>query len=232
MKPKGELYCSICGRKLDKKYKHNMCAKHYEEYMTYGFCITDNQRDKDDPNMLYRHDGYVEMFLYDNMQEEIEQTAILDLDDYDKVRGIRFDLERGYITTKINDNKTLLENYIMDTNDKVEFINGDKFDFRKENLRVIKKEIKTKKNPYVVSKKNKNKIIIEFIGNSKNGVVGSCVLISYPVGNGKYEKIMIENGMTQKNGALKDEYIINKEVMSAVMSIGEIEGLFLSHAHL
>ena len=57
MKPKGELYCSICGRKLDKKYKHNMCAKHYEEYMTYGFCITDNQRDKDDPNMLYRHDG-------------------------------------------------------------------------------------------------------------------------------------------------------------------------------
>ena len=43
---------------------------------------------------------------------------------------------------------------------------------------------------------------------------------------------MIENGMTQKNGALKDEYIINKEVMSAVMSIGEIEGLFLSHAHL
>ena len=84
---KEKYHCCICGRENSRKRisKDYYCEKHYSEYTRYGFCISDNDRLPDDPNMLYRHDGYVEMFLYDNLQEELDETVILDLDDYDKV---------------------------------------------------------------------------------------------------------------------------------------------------
>lgn len=227
-------YCECCGREGSiKNFKgKDYCRKHYEQIKTHGFCLEENSRDKEDPNEIIKHENYYTIKLYDDMQEEIDEEVIIDKDDYDKVKGVRFDLNRKCVTTKINDSIIMLQNYLLDTNDRVEFVNGNYLDFRRENLKIVKKEIKIKKNPYMISKKDKNKIIIEFIGNSRNGVVGSCVLISYPVGKNKYEKILLENGMIQKNGALKDEYCSNKEVMSAVMSIGNLEGVFLSHAHL
>ena len=229
----GEKYrCCVCGRENSRKRisKDYYCQKHYSEYIKYGFCISDNDRLPDDPNMLYRHDGYVEMFLYDNLQEELDETVILDLDDYDKVKGIRFDLNRKCVTTKINGNIILLQNYLLDSNERIEFINGDYLDFRKDNLRIIKKKVKTKKNPYIINKKNKNKIIIEVIGKNRHQVTGSATLVSIPLKDGGYKKILIELGGSQTNKDLYTEYLNNKEIVDCVPH-NEIDYVFALHSH-
>ena len=111
--------------------------------------------------------------------------------------------------------------------------------FIKNNL--LKKEEKkievaenktTKKRNTTVDKKNKNKVKVEFIGESHTGVVGSSVAISYPTINGEYETILIENGMVQKNGRLQEEYAVNKEVMNRARSYEDFKAIFVSHAHL
>ena len=143
---KEKYHCCICGRENSRKRisKEYYCEKHYSEYMRYGFCITDSQRDKDDSNMIYKHEEYAEMFLYDNMQEELDQTVILDLDDYDKIKNIRWDKKQNCIVGKTITGEKLLQNVIMNTDDKVEFKDGDIFNCTKDNL-FIKEEKKHKK---------------------------------------------------------------------------------------
>lgn len=230
----GEKYrCCVCGRENSRKRisKDYYCQKHYSEYVKYGFCISDNSRLLDDPNMLYRHDNYIEMFLYDNMQEELDQTVILDLDDYDKIKNIRWDKKQNCIVGKTITGEKLLQNVIMNTDDKVEFKDGDIFNCTKDNLFIKEeKKHKKKKNNYVISKKNKNKIIIEILGKNKNQVTGSSTLVSIPLKNGEYKKVLIELGASQTNKDLYTEYLNNKEIVDAIPH-NEIDYVFALHTH-
>jgi metallo-beta-lactamase family protein len=78
--------------------------------------------------------------------------------------------------------------------------------------------------------KNKEKIIVKCIGNSGNGVTGSCFLIEYSKKNGEVGKFLIEMGMQQLNGRLLEEYKANKAIIDAV-PYKEIEFVLIGHSH-
>ena len=225
------FYCTHCGRKLDKNYKNGLCNKHYMQKEKYGEFLDDTQRCEEDPNEIIIKDNHAEIVLYDLLFEE-KDRVIIDKEDVDKVKDFYWKSKQSCITSQLHGETILLANYLLDTNNKIDYINKNYLDCRKENLKVIEKKNKKNKNPYVISKKNKNKIIVEFVGKSHEGVVGSSLLISYPKKDGEYGKILIEMGMVQKNGALYDEYKVNKEVVEGVANCGEVEACFISHPHL
>lgn len=230
---KDKNYCKHCGRELDKRYKHDLCQKHWDEYCQYGFFISDTQRTMYDPNEIEIMEDYAIIYLYDEiLQEKLEDVVLIDLDDVKLIKNIRWNKKHNCIVGNIKGKTILLSNYLLDTNEKIEYINNNYLDNRRKNLNIIKKRNKKAKFPYIINKKNKNKVIVEFIGESHNGVVGSSILCSYPTKDGEYERVLIECGMVQKNGALREEYLINKEVVDRVLGYGELKGVFISHAHL
>ena len=227
-----EWYCKHCGKKLIRKFPQMLCQKHYDQLKQYGEFLDDSQRDIDDPNEIIMQGDFSEIILYDFLFEPLEDTILIDSEDVEKVKTYSWQKKKDCIVGTQYGRTILLPNLILDTENKVEYINGDIFDNRKENLKEIKKRTKKNKNVTIVSKKNKNKIMIEFIGESHNGVVGSSIVCSYPTKEGEYERVLIEMGMIQRNGALKEEYAINKEVIDRVLSYGHFNAVFVSHAHL
>ena len=227
-----EHYCKHCGKKLKRKYPHSLCQKHYDQLKQYGEFLDDSQRDIGDPNEIIIQEDFSEIILYDFLFEPLDDTILIDTEDVEKINSYNWQKKNDCIIGLQYGRTVLLPNIILDTENKVEYINGDILDNRKKNLREIKKRNKKNKNITTVSKKNKNKIMIEFIGESHNGVVGSSVVCSYPNKEGEYERVLIEMGMVQRNGALKEEYNINKEVIDRVLSYGHFNAVFVSHAHL
>lgn len=226
-----EKFCKVCGRS-DRKIFKDLCPKHLEQMKTYKFTLDTCQRDELDLNEIIMQDGYLYMSLYDKHQEELDEKVILDIEIENKIKNTRWNKKHNCIIGNVEGKTVLLSNYIMEVdNEKVSYVNGNYLDNRKENLNVVHHKEKKIKQP-IVSKKNKNKIIVEFVGESQNGVVGTSICCSYPTRSGEYEKVLIEMGMIQKNGALYDEYKANKEVMSRVLSYGDFEAVFVSHAHL
>lgn len=227
-----EYYCAHCGRVLERKQKNSLCQKHYDQLKQYGEFLDDSQRDENDPNEIIIREDFAEIILYDFLFEELEETVLVDLDDVDKIKNYCWQKKNGCIVGLQYGRTVLLPNIILDTENKIEYINEDFLDNRKENLKEIKKRNKKNKNITTVSKRNKNKIMIEFVGESHNGVVGSSIVCSYPTKEGEYERVLIEMGMVQRNGALREEYTINKEVIDRVLSYGHFDAVFVSHAHL
>lgn len=227
-----EYYCRNCGRKLTRKFPQMLCQKHYDQLKQYGEFLDDSQRDVDDPNEIIIQGDFAEIILYDFLFEPLEDTILIDVEDVEKIKNYSWQKKKDCIVGLQYGRTVLLPNIILDTENKIEYINGDILDNRKENLKEVKKRTKKNKNITTVSKRNKNKIMIEFIGESHNGVVGSSIVCSYPTKEGEYERVLIEMGMIQRNGALKEEYVINKEVIDRVLSYGNFNAVFVSHAHL
>lgn len=90
---------------------------------------------------------------------------------------------------------------------------------------------KKKKDNIAISKKNKGKIIVEFVGKSQEQVTGSSILISYPVSDSKYKKILVEMGQSQTNRDLYSEFAVNKSIIEDI-PCDEIEACFINHAHI
>lgn len=226
-------YCKYCGRELKKENSDNVkgevCFKHREQLRLYGFTLDNIRRNKYDPNEIILHKDYAEIKLYDKFQEEEDESLIVDLDDINKLKDIRWDKVRNNIIADIHGDKVLLPNYILDTDEKIEIINGNILDCRKENLRVL--EIKKKKKSiYNVSKKNKNKVIVEILGKNNTQVTGSSTLVSIPIGDNEYMKVLIELGGNQTNKDLYTEYLLNKEIIDNV-PCSEIDYVFVLHTH-
>ncbi|MGL5717120.1 MAG: MBL fold metallo-hydrolase [Paraclostridium sp.] len=80
-----------------------------------------------------------------------------------------------------------------------------------------------------MGKKQKEKVSVDFIGKSKDGVTGSCILITYPKKNGEVGKFLLECGSKQLNGRLLEEYKENKEIIDSVPK--DVEYIFVAHAH-
>ena len=233
MENKPKRFCKCCGRETNlTRYKDmTLCKKHYEQYIKYnGIFLDDNPRDSQDPNQLYRDDKNIHMFLYDNLQEELDDVVILDLDDYDKIKNIHWNKKQNCIVGKTVEGIKLIQNVIMNTDKKVEFKDGNIYNCTKDNLCVKEKRYKKKKNNYIINKKNKNKIIIEILGKNKYQVTGSSTLISIPLKNGDHKKILIELGGSQTNKDLYTEYLNNKEIVDAIPH-SEIDYVFVLHSH-
>ena len=227
MKKKKKYNCRVCGRPTN--HADCLCSKHYDQIKEYGYPLDDNPRCGKDPNEIVLKDNIAEIILYDNILFEEKDRAIIDKEDIEKVEGLVIESKQSCIIAHDKVKTILLANIIMDTELKVEFINGNYKDCRKENLRIVEKKSK-KKTPYIVNKKNKNKIIVEIIGKNKHQVTGSSTLVSIPLKNGEYKKILIELGGNQTNKDLYTEYLMNKEIVESVPH-NEIDYVFVCHSH-
>lgn len=223
------FHCIHCGRKLQRQVKNGLCDKHYFQKSTYGEFLEDSPRCEEDYNEIRIENDIAKIVLYDFLFEELDKQVLIDLEDVDKVKNYSWKKQNGCIVASRLDGHILLPNLILDTKNKVEYINGDCLDNRRENLRIIEKR-KKKKSPYVISKRNKNKIIVEIIGKNKSQVTGSSTLISIPLKEGGYKKILIELGGNQTNKDLYSEFLLNKEIVEAVPH-NEIDYAFVLHGH-
>ena len=71
--------------------------------------------------------------------------------------------------------------------------------------------------------KKQDKVKIKFIGNSSNGVTGSCYLVETP----NY-KIVLEAGLTQSQSFMDD---FKENSKSYPFKVKDIDYVFLCHAH-
>lgn len=227
MKRKKEYVCKVCGRKTG--HTDGICSKHFDQIKQYGFPLDDNPRRETDANEIEIKDNHAEIILYDFMEERIEEVVIVDLDVVDKIKGIRWNKKQSCIVGNIKGKNILLANYLLDTDNKIEYIDGSYFNNKVDNLRVVEKRSK-RKNPYVVNKRNKNKVIVELVGKNRHQVTGSSTLVSIPLKDGGYKRILIELGGNQTNRDLYTEYLYNKEIVDAIPH-NEIDYVFVLHSH-
>lgn len=133
-----EHKCEICGRYSRKKLKADgkvVCNKHYKQFKKYGcFKDTSSRTPRDKNNITIVGDiAYID--LYDK-QYNVIAKAIIDTDDIEKVKYIKWRLNcNGYVYNNSN-TSTFLHRRILDSNTLVDHVNGNRLDNRKCNLRI------------------------------------------------------------------------------------------------
>ena len=226
---KKEYYCRICGRPLTDgdNIKKELCGKHCQQIKKYGFNLDDNQRNEYDLNEYEIKGNMAYLKLYDNFQEELNEKAIIDDCTVELINKYRWDKNRTCITTNINGKIIPLENYILNTNEKVNFKNGNNLDFRLNNLMVIHKDVKDKK----IDKRKKGKIDLISYGFSSQQVTGSSWGVYYDnIKENKRDMLLIECGLVQGKDVVTD-YNNNKKMISNI-PFERCGQMIFSHCHL
>ena len=134
--------CKICTVEgCDKKVQaKGLCSKHYSQVRKYGKILEYSHRDP--YNHIELFEDHAEIFLI-NIKNEVCAKALIDLDDVDKVKHIKWsrsDLQRSTYYCRSNDKKwkrihRLILN-LEDPNLVVDRINHNGLDNRKCNLRI------------------------------------------------------------------------------------------------
>ena len=131
--------CSVenCHNKVMAK---GLCSKHYSQLRRYGKIFKYSSRDK--TNHIEILEDHAEIFLIDK-NNEICAKALIDLDDVDKVKNIKWhrsDLQRStYYCISNNSEWRRIHRLIMGVTDKnivVDHINHNGLDNRKSKLRI------------------------------------------------------------------------------------------------
>lgn len=131
--------CSVenCHNKVMTK---GLCSKHYSQLRRYGKIFKYSNRDK--TNHIEILEDHAEIFLIDK-NNEVCAKALIDLDDVDKVKNIKWhrsDLQRStYYCISNNSEWRRIHRLIMGVTDKdivVDHINHNGLDNRKSNLRI------------------------------------------------------------------------------------------------
>lgn len=218
-------YCSCCGREIPKHFRKGLCQKHFDQMKMYGEFLDDSQRCETDVNEIVVYDDYAEIVLYDLLFEPLEYGVIIDKEDVEKVKLHCWSKKNGCIVANQFGRHVLLPNIILETDEKIEYINGDYLDCRKENLKEIKRESKIKK----IDKRKKGKVEITSLGTSTIDVTGSCWMIEYDKNNGQRGCILLENGICQ-GGTVIEDYNANKR-MADYIPYDRVEYMLFSHPH-
>lgn len=221
-----EKHCKICGRN-NRKIIRDLCPRHKLQVEEHGYALDSNNRDEYDINEIIEYEDHAEIILYDNLFNELDEKIIIDLENINTIKGIIWKKVGKHIVGHANQYTYDLPNLIMDTDCKIEYLNGNMFDNRKCNLDVIEK--KKFKHHFASNKKYKNKIIITSLGGSTEDVTGSCFAIDYPLDNGNRDLILIENGSIQTN-RIQDDYISNKKMIDGI-PYNLASNIFICHAH-
>lgn len=133
-----EHKCEVCGRYSRKKLKADgkvVCNKHYRQFKKYGCFKDSSSRTPRDKNNITIVGDIAYIDLYDK-QYNIIAKAIIDTDDVDKVKYIKWRLNgNGYVYNNSNAS-TFLHRRILDCNTLVDHVNGNRLDNRKCNLRI------------------------------------------------------------------------------------------------
>lgn len=222
-----KLVCKVCGRELKHKNKKMLCDKHLNEYNEFGFCITTSDRTENEPNEIRVHNDYAEIVLYDIYQEEIEEKVLIDIEDIDIVKNVVWKKVGKHIVGSTDRYTFDLPSLLMDTDNKIEYVNGNVLDNRKENLMIVEK--KKFKHHFANNKKYKNKIIITSLGGSTEDVTGSCFAIEYPLDNGGRDLILLECGSIQTNRMIED-FNANKKMVDNI-PFNLASNIFACHCH-
>lgn len=148
------------------------------------------ERTRFDPNEIIKYEDYAEIVLYNKKCEEVARTKI-DLDDIEKVKEYKWyrdDKGYAYNGTKNRKMHRVILNLVKyrDSKIKVDHINGDPLDNRKENLR---------KCTHAQNLKNRN---FEEGSKNFNG-------ISFNKGIKKWETYITVNGERIRLGYYKDK---------------------------
>ena len=154
--------CKVCGRDNRKISKDGYCPRHKLQIEEYGYNLDENPIDEFDTNEIVLHDDYAEIILYDTLFNELNERVIIDLDDVDTVGGVIWKKQGKHIVGTANQYTYDLPNLIMDTGNKIKYLDGNIFNNRKSNLNVIEK--KRFKHHFSSNKKHKNKILITSLG--------------------------------------------------------------------
>lgn len=222
-----KLVCKVCGRELKHKNKKMLCEKHLNEYNEFGFCITTSDRTENEPNEIRVHNDYAEIVLYDIYQEEIEEKILIDIEDIDIVKNVVWKKVGKHIVGSTDRYTFDLPSLLMDTDNKIEYVNGNILDNRKENLMIVEK--KKFKHHFANNKKYKNKITITSLGGSTEDVTGSCFAIEYPLDNGGRDLILLECGSIQTNRMVED-FNANKKMVDNI-PFNLASNIFVCHVH-
>ena len=170
----------------NKVCANGLCSKHYTQLRRYGKIFKYSYKDK--VNHIEIVDNHAEIFLI-NRNNEICGKALIDIEDIDKVKNIKWhksDLQRNTYYCMSN-NKTFRRLHrlilnITDSNIIVDHINHNGLDNRKENLRIcnnqnnIRNCIVPKNNTSgykgVYFAKDKNKWTAQITINNKTKYIG------------------------------------------------------------
>ena len=172
-----EHKCEICGRMYRKKLKADgkiVCMKHYTQFRKFGYFKDNSSRTSRDKNEIIVKGEIAYICLYDK-QYNIIAKAIIDVDDVEKVKNIKWRLNNnGYV---INNSKSsmFLHRRILSVNDIVDHINGNRLDNRKSNLRVMTKSQNQMNVNYRGVYQNKDKWIAKIKLNQKQIHIGTFI---------------------------------------------------------
>ena len=124
----------------NKVIANGLCSKHYTQMRRYGKIFEYSYRDKN--NHIEIVDDHAEIFLI-NKNNEICAKALIDTEDIDKVKNIKWhrsDLQRNTYYCISNDKEyKRLHRLILGITDPsifIDHINHDGLDNRKQNLRI------------------------------------------------------------------------------------------------
>jgi hypothetical protein len=123
--------CQVCGCNNEQLAK-GYCSKHYMQVRRHGQI---SERTMFDPNDIIEYGDYAEIIIYDKNCKEVAR-ALIDLEDVDKVKDMKWYTSHGYVLNK--QNKQRLHRFIMNCPDGmvIDHINHNRLDNRKSNLRI------------------------------------------------------------------------------------------------
>lgn len=216
--------CEVCGRELENK-SYSLCDRHYMQIKEFGVALDENQRDERDLNEVEVYEDHLEILLYDQFQNELEKRVIIDKEDFALINKYRWDKRQSCIVSNHKGKTLLIQQVIMQTDEKVVFLDGDFYNCKKDNLKVVEKKRKVKR----VDKRKKGKIDITSLGTSTIDVTGSCWSIEYDKSDGTRGLILLENGISQGGTTLED-YNANKR-MADYIPYDRAEFIIYGHPH-
>lgn len=140
------MKCDICGKELTKKKVYRtsgliLCGKHYAQKRSKGRFLDDNPTSCKDPNeyAIDKENNTARIFLY-KKGFKIEQEAIIDLEDLDRVIKKKWRYWKGNICTG-DLQITRLPYFILNISPRkgkvIDHKNSNPLDNRKSNLRLV-----------------------------------------------------------------------------------------------
>lgn len=197
--------CSVenCHNKVMAK---GLCSKHYSQLRRYGKIFKYSSRDK--TNHIEILEDHAEIFLIDK-NNEICAKALIDLDDVDKVKNIKWhrsDLQRStYYCISNNSEWRRIHRLIMGVTDKdivVDHINHNGLDNRKSNLRICTSGQNTCN--CLTSKNNKSGHKGVYWSKERNKWCAQISINNKTKGLGRYDTI--EEAIEAREKAAKEYY--------------------------
>lgn len=117
-------HCKCCGR-TDRKIIKDLCPRHKIQYEEYSYTLDSNPKDEYDTNEVIEYKDHAEIVLYDNLFNELDEKIIIDLESVNTIKGIIWKKQGKHIVGIANQYSYDLPNLIMDTDEKIEYLDGN-----------------------------------------------------------------------------------------------------------